>query len=51
MQFRSVICISAIATFVAFSALAQGLPQAIQPEDVGFSSQRLSASRRLSKQK
>ena len=41
MRFRRVICISAIATCVAFSALAQGLPKASQPEDVGFSSERL----------
>jgi CubicO group peptidase (beta-lactamase class C family) len=41
MRFRRIICISAIATCVAFSALAQGLPKASQPEDVGFSSERL----------
>jgi CubicO group peptidase (beta-lactamase class C family) len=41
MKFRRIICISAIATCIAFSALAQGLPKASQPEDVGFSSERL----------
>jgi CubicO group peptidase (beta-lactamase class C family) len=30
-----------VATCIAFSALAQGLPKASQPEDVGFSSERL----------
>src|ERR1700730_496429 len=41
MRFRRIICMSAVATCVAFSALAQGLPKASQPEDVGFSSERL----------
>jgi hypothetical protein len=41
MGFRRIICMSAIATCVAFSALAQGLPKANKPEDVGFSSDRL----------
>src|SRR5260370_28452785 len=41
MRFRRIICMSAIATCVAFSALAQGLLKASQPEDVGFSSERL----------
>ena len=41
MRFRRIICMSVIATCVAFSALAQGLPKASQPEDVGFSSERL----------
>jgi CubicO group peptidase (beta-lactamase class C family) len=41
MKFRKVICMSAVATCIAFSALAQGLPKASQPEDVGFSSERL----------
>jgi CubicO group peptidase (beta-lactamase class C family) len=41
MKFRNVICMSALATCFAFSALAQGLPKASQPEDVGFSSERL----------
>jgi CubicO group peptidase (beta-lactamase class C family) len=41
MRFCRIICMSAIATCVAFSALAQGLPKANKPEDVGFSSERL----------
>jgi CubicO group peptidase (beta-lactamase class C family) len=41
MKFRNVICMSALATCFAVSALAQGLPKASQPEDVGFSSERL----------
>ena len=41
MKFRNLVCMSAIATCVAFSALAQGLPHANKPEDVGFSSERL----------
>ena len=41
MNFGKVICLSAVATCIAFSALAQGLPKASQPEDVGFSSERL----------
>ena len=41
MGFRRIICVSAIATCIAFSALAQGLPTASQPEDIGFSSERL----------
>ena len=41
MKFGKVICMSAVATCIAFSALAQGLPKASQPEDVGFSSGRL----------
>jgi CubicO group peptidase (beta-lactamase class C family) len=41
MRFGRVICMSAIATCVAFSALGQGLPKANKPEDVGFSSERL----------
>jgi CubicO group peptidase (beta-lactamase class C family) len=41
MKFGEVICMSAVATCIAFSALAQGLPKASQPEDVGFSSERL----------
>lgn len=40
-EVRQVICMSAVATCIAFSALAQGLPKASQPEDVGFSSERL----------
>jgi len=41
MRLHKVICMSAIATCIAFSALAQGLPKATHPEDVGFSSERL----------
>ena len=41
MRFGRVICMLAIATCVAFSALAQGLPKASTPEGVGFSSDRL----------
>jgi CubicO group peptidase (beta-lactamase class C family) len=41
MKFRKVICLSAVATCIAFSAFAQGLPKATHPEDVGFSSERL----------
>jgi CubicO group peptidase (beta-lactamase class C family) len=41
MKFRNVICMSAVATCIAFSALAQGLPNASGPEAVGFSSGRL----------
>jgi CubicO group peptidase (beta-lactamase class C family) len=41
MKFRKVICMSAVATCITFSALAQGLPRASQPEGVGFSSERL----------
>ena len=41
MRFGRIICMSAIATCLAFSALAQGLPKANKPEDVGFSSERL----------
>jgi CubicO group peptidase (beta-lactamase class C family) len=41
MRFGRIICMSAIATCLAFSALAQGLPNANKPEDVGFSSERL----------
>ena len=41
IKFRKVICMSAVATCIAFSALAQGLPKATHPEDVGFSSERL----------
>jgi CubicO group peptidase (beta-lactamase class C family) len=36
-----ILCVCTIATCISFSALAQGLPQASQPEEVGFSSQRL----------
>ena len=41
MKFRNVICMSAVAICIAFSALAQGLPNASGPEAVGFSSERL----------
>ena len=41
MRFGRIICMSAIATCVAFSSFAQGLPKANKPEDVGFSSERL----------
>ena len=35
IKFRKVICMSAVATCIAFSAFAQGLPKATHPEDVG----------------
>ena len=41
MKFRNLIFASLAATCVALSAFAQGLPRAGQPEDVGFSSERL----------
>jgi CubicO group peptidase (beta-lactamase class C family) len=41
MNFLNVICMSVVATCVAFSALAQSLPRASRPEAVGFSSERL----------
>jgi CubicO group peptidase (beta-lactamase class C family) len=41
MKFSRIICTTAISTCVAFSALAQGLPKADKPEEVGFSSERL----------
>ncbi len=41
LKLRKLICMSAVATCIAFSALAQGLPKATHPEDVGFSSERL----------
>ena len=41
MKFRSLICMSAVATCIAFSAFAEGLPKANHPEEVGFSSERL----------
>ena len=41
MRFGRIICMSAIATCIAFSSFAQGLPKAYKPEDVGFSSERL----------
>ena len=41
MRFGRIICMSAIATCIAFSSFAQGLPKANKPEDVGFSSERL----------
>jgi CubicO group peptidase (beta-lactamase class C family) len=41
MKYRALICMSAVATCIAFSAFAQGLPKASQPEEVGLSSVRL----------
>jgi CubicO group peptidase (beta-lactamase class C family) len=41
MKFRSFICVSAVATCFALSASAQGLPKVAQPEELGFSSERL----------
>jgi CubicO group peptidase (beta-lactamase class C family) len=41
MRFSRIVCMSIVATCVAFSAFGQGLPKATQPEDVGFSSDRL----------
>jgi CubicO group peptidase (beta-lactamase class C family) len=41
MKFGNLIFASLTAACVAFSAFAQGLPKAGQPEDVGFSSERL----------
>jgi CubicO group peptidase (beta-lactamase class C family) len=41
MKIRNLICLVALTTGFAFTALAQGLPKASQPEDVGFSSARL----------
>jgi CubicO group peptidase (beta-lactamase class C family) len=41
VKFGKILCVYTIATFISFSALAQGLPKASQPEEVGFSSQRL----------
>ena len=41
MRFHRIICMSVVATCIAFSALAQGLPKASQPEDIGFSLERL----------
>jgi hypothetical protein len=38
---KSLSAASIVATCFAFSALAQGLPKANQPEEVGFSSERL----------
>jgi CubicO group peptidase (beta-lactamase class C family) len=40
-DFFNLICMSVVVTCVAFSALAQGLPKASQPEALGFSSERL----------
>ncbi len=40
-KFLKVICMSAVATCIAFSVLAQGLPKASQPDELGFSSERL----------
>src|ERR1700722_16560639 len=41
MRFGRIICMSAIATCIAFSSFAQGLSKANKPEDFGFSSERL----------
>jgi hypothetical protein len=41
VKFGKILYVCAVATFISFSALAQGLRQATQPEEVGFSSQRL----------
>jgi CubicO group peptidase (beta-lactamase class C family) len=45
MKFHSAICTSVaaicVASCLAFSALAQGMPKASKPEEVGFSSERL----------
>lgn len=41
MKFRNLACMSAVATCIAFSAFAQGLPKADSPEQLGFSSERL----------
>jgi CubicO group peptidase (beta-lactamase class C family) len=41
MRFRNVISLSLCATFISISALAQGLPKAKTPEEVGLSSERL----------
>jgi CubicO group peptidase (beta-lactamase class C family) len=41
MQFRRVVGTALLATWIAGPALAQGLPKASKPEDVGFSSARL----------
>jgi CubicO group peptidase (beta-lactamase class C family) len=41
MKYCNLVCISVVAACIAFSAFAQGLPKATQPEEVGFSSERL----------
>jgi CubicO group peptidase (beta-lactamase class C family) len=41
VKFCKILYVCTVAAFISFSALAQGLPQASQPEEVGFSSQRL----------
>jgi CubicO group peptidase (beta-lactamase class C family) len=41
MKYRNLICMSLVATCVAVTAFAQGLPKANQPAEVGFSSERL----------
>jgi CubicO group peptidase (beta-lactamase class C family) len=41
MALRSLIAATIVTTCFAFSALAQGLPKASQPEEVGLSSERL----------
>jgi beta-lactamase family protein len=41
MKFVRVLCVFVLATCTVFAAFAQGLPRASQPEEVGFSSERL----------
>jgi CubicO group peptidase (beta-lactamase class C family) len=41
MRLRHMLCLSATLAVIALSALAQGLPRAEAPEEVGFSSARL----------
>jgi len=41
LKFGKILCVFIFITVISFSALAQGLPRASQPEEVGFSSQRL----------
>ena len=41
LKFGKILCVFTFVTVISFSALAQGLPRASQPEEVGFSSQRL----------
>lgn len=41
MNFRGMICVSAVAICIAFSAFAQDLTKVTPPEDVGFSTGRL----------
>ena len=41
MKFGKILCVFTFISVISFSALALGLPPASQPEEVGFSSQRL----------